>query len=139
MQKTRLGITVGLLGAIIYFSTLFGGLFVAIMLTIYVLLFEKNEWVRKNAVKAIIVFILFSIISTIIQLIPDIIACMNYIIGIWGGYISANLLTKIADAMLSLVNIFRNITLILLGIKALNQGTIYIKTVDKLIDKYMGE
>ena len=51
MQKTRLGISVGLLGAAIYFMGLFSGYLLAVLLAGYVLLFEENSWLRKNAVK----------------------------------------------------------------------------------------
>ena len=53
MQKTKLGISVGLLGAAIYFTGLFSGYLVAVLLAGYVLMFEENEWLRKNAVKAV--------------------------------------------------------------------------------------
>ena len=53
MQKTKLGISVGLLGAAIYFTSLFSGYLVPVILTGYVLLFEENDWLRKNAVKAV--------------------------------------------------------------------------------------
>lgn len=42
MQKTRLGISVGMLGAAIYLTGLFSGYLVAVLLTGYVLLFEEN-------------------------------------------------------------------------------------------------
>ena len=44
MQKTKLGISVGLLGAAIYFMGLFGGYLVAVLLAGYILMFEENEW-----------------------------------------------------------------------------------------------
>ncbi len=55
VQKTKLGISVGLLGAAIYFMGLFSGYMVAVLLAGYVLLFEENEWLKKSAVKAIAV------------------------------------------------------------------------------------
>ena len=54
MQKAKLGISVGLLGAAIYFTSLFSGYLVPVILTGYVLLFEENDWLRKNAVKAMV-------------------------------------------------------------------------------------
>lgn len=62
MQKTRLGISVGLLGAAIYFMGLFSGYLLAVLLAGYVLLFEENSWLRKNAVKAMSVMAVFSLL-----------------------------------------------------------------------------
>lgn len=53
MQKTKLGISVGLLGAIIYFTSLFGSSYlIAILLCGYILLVEDNPWLRKTSVKS---------------------------------------------------------------------------------------
>ena len=53
MEKTKLGISVGLFGAIIFAVALFGGYIPSILLVGYVLLMETNEWLRKSAVKAL--------------------------------------------------------------------------------------
>ena len=79
MQKTKLGISVGTLCAAIYFTGIFGGYFTAVFLAGYVLLVENNEWLRKNAVKAIVLMIIFSIVTAIINLIPDAISCVEHI------------------------------------------------------------
>ena len=59
MQKTRLGISVGLMGFITYFGCCFGGYIAAILLFGYILLVENNQWLRKTAVKAMILTIAF--------------------------------------------------------------------------------
>ena len=46
MQKSKLGISVGLLGALIYFAGLINPL-AMIVLVGYVLLKEENPWLRK--------------------------------------------------------------------------------------------
>lgn len=43
MQKTRLGISVGLMGFITYFGCCFGGYIAAILLFGYILLVENNQ------------------------------------------------------------------------------------------------
>lgn len=77
MQKTRLGISAGLLGAAIYFVGLFSGYLVAVVLTGYVLLFEENSWLRKSAVKAVFVMALFSLLITVLNLVPNAISFIN--------------------------------------------------------------
>lgn len=70
MQKTKLGITISGLAAAIYLTCLFGGYIPAIILTGYVLMVEENEWLRRNAVKAIVLMMIFSVFIYGINLIP---------------------------------------------------------------------
>ena len=71
MQKTRLGISVGMLGAAIYLTGLFSGYVVAVLMAGYVLLFEENSWLRRSAVKAVSLMVFFSFITVLINLIPN--------------------------------------------------------------------
>lgn len=138
MQKTKLGISVGLLGAAIYFTGLFSGYLVAVILAGYVLLCEDNEWLRKSAVKAVALMVFFSLLTILVNLIPDIIGCLDNLFGMFGGKFSINVLTCIVNMVVSALDIIKKILFVGLGIKALDQGTIAFPVVDRLINKYMG-
>ncbi len=137
MQKSKLGITVGLLGAAIYFSALFGGYMLTFVLAGYVLMFEENAWLRRSAVKAVIIMVMFSFLICVINLIPNAISFINNIVNIFNGYFTIAILSKIITALISGVNIFEIVLTLGLAMKALNQGTIVIPMVDSLISKYM--
>jgi len=138
MQKTRLGITVGLMGSAVYLISLFGGYLPAIVLVGYVLLFEENAWLRKNAVRAIAVLVLFSLISTLIHFIPDLINFIDDVFQVFNGNFNVAFLNKIVNVLISALNIIEKVLLLVLGVKALNQGSVSVPVVDKLTDKYMG-
>lgn len=108
MQKTKLGISVGLMGFITYLACYFGGYIVAILLFGYILLVENNQWLRKTAVKALILTITFSVLPAIIQLIPDAIEFIGKIVSLFGGNFHASIITGIINlltsAMGSLIN-----------------------------------
>ena len=137
MQKTKLGISVGLLGATIYFTSLFSGYLVPIVLTGDVLLFEENEWLKKNAVKAVALLASFSLLTTVIYLIPNAIGFIDNIFAIFNGNFNVTFLSKIVTAILSAIDIVEKILFVGLGLKALNQGSVSVPVVDKLINKYM--
>ena len=137
MQKTRLGISVGLLGAAIFFSGLFSGYLVAVILAGYVLLFEDNVWLRKSAVKAVATMMFFSLLVFVVNLIPNAIGFINDIVGVFNGNFSIVPLTKIVAAITSALDIFEKVLFIGLGLKALNQGSISIPIIDRLVNKYM--
>lgn len=137
MQKTKLGISVGLLGAAIYFTSLFSGYLVPVILTGYVLLFEENDWLRKNAVKAVSLTVFFSFVIVVINLIPNTISFINYIVSIFGGNFHIAFISNLVNAVTSAIDIIEKVLFIGLGLKALNQGSISVPVVDKLINKYM--
>lgn len=137
MQKTRLGISVGLLGAAIYFTGLFSGYLVPVIFTGYVLLFEENEWLKKNAVKAIALMAFFSLLAVAFNLVPNVITLIGNIAAAFGRNFGINMLTRIISAIIGAIDIIEKILFVALGLKALNQGSISVPIVDKLINKYM--
>lgn len=138
MQRTRLGISVGMLGAAIYLMGLFSGYLVAVLLTGYVLLFEENAWLKRSAVKAVSLMAFFSFITVLVNLIPDAMSCISYIASMFGGNFHASFISDLVSAVTSIIDIIEKLLFIALGLKALNQGTIAVPVVDKLISKYMG-
>lgn len=138
MKKTKLGISVGLLGAAIYFMGLFSGYLVVVLLAGYVLLCEDNEWLKKSAVKAVSVMALFSFLITVVNLVPNAISVIDYIVSMFGGNFYVAFLSNLVSAVVAVLNIIEKLVLLGLGVKALNQGTIAVPVVDNLINKYMG-
>lgn len=138
MQKTKLGISVGMLGAGLYFMGLFSGYMVTVLLAGYVLLCEENEWLKKAAVKAISVMVLFSFVSAIINLIPNAMSFIDSIVSMFGGNFYIAFISNLINAVVTALNVIEKLLLLGLGVKALNQGTIAVPVVDGLINKYMG-
>lgn len=137
MQGTKLGISVGMLGAAIYFTGLFSGYIVPVLLVGYVLMFEENGWLRRSAVKAISLMVFFSFIITVINLIPNAMNCINYLASMFGGSFHVGFISGLIGAVTSVIDIIEKLLFIGLGLKALNQGTIAVPVVDDLVSKYM--
>ena len=111
--------------------------FTAVFLAGYVLLVENNEWLRKNAVKTIVLMIIFSIVAAIINLIPDAMSCVEHIMSAMGLVFNENCLSNLVAAITSVIDICQKLLFIILGTKALNQETIHIPSVDRFINKYV--
>ena len=137
MQKTKLGITVGLMGAIIYFMGLISGYLLTVLLVGYVLLVEENLWLKKQGVKALLLMGCFSLASLAVGLIPDLLEIVNNIIGIFGGYISFNYVYNLIYLIRNVLNVVELVLFVLLGLKSFTQGTIQIPVVDNLVNKFM--
>lgn len=136
-MKSRLGISVGILGAMIYFSALFGGYTVVVLLVGYVLLFEESEWLKKSSVKATALMVFFSFLMSAIGLIPDFLGWINTLVSIFNGLFNYAKINSIINLLIQALDIIRTCLFILLGAKALNQQTIAVPFIDKLVDKYI--
>ena len=137
MQKTRLGVSVGMLGAAVCLSCLFGGYLSSIVLAGYILLFEENEWLKKNAIKAVVLMMSLSLLTVGIRLIPDAIGFIGSIFAVFGGSLHLSVVNGIIAVVLNAVDIIETVLFIILGVKALDQGSVSVPVVDKLISKYM--
>lgn len=135
MQKTKLGISVGTFGAAIFFSALFGGYLLTMILAGYVLFMEENVWLRKAGVKAVALMMGFSILSSFIGLIPDVMGIIDGIYTMFGGFFSVNLISGIVSAAGYVVNLLEKIVFLMLGFKAFTQGTVQVSVIDNLVNR----
>lgn len=137
MQKTKLGITVGALGAITFFAGFFGGYFAAIVLAGYALLFEENAWLKRSVVKAVVLMVFFSVTVAIINVIPDLLEFVGNIASVFNGNFSIIKVNQVVNVVVSGLNLVEKVLFLGLGVKALSQGTIVIPFIDKKVSKYI--
>lgn len=137
MEKTKLGISVGLFGALVFASALFGGYMSSIIILGYVLLFEANEWLKKSAVKAVATLVAFSFVTAVIGLVPDAINWVANVINTFGGNVRFEFINDVFSDIKGVISILKDLVFLGLIYKALNQGTIKLPVVDDLINKYM--
>lgn len=136
MKRTKLGISDALLCAAIYFTGLFSGYLVAILLTGYVLLFEENTWLKENAIRAVALMAVFSTLTTGIGLISNTFGILSRIISLAGENLSAGQLTQVTSLCTSLINLFEDILFLVLGFKALRHESITVTAVESIIIKH---
>ena len=65
-------------------------------------------------------------------------SCIDYIAAMFGGNFHIGFTSNLVSAVTSAIDIIGKLLFISLGVKALNQGTIIVPVVDKLVSKYMG-
>ena len=104
----------------------------------YILFVEKTEWLKKCVMKAVVLMLLYSLITTVIGLIPQLLSLSggeemlfgSYYLYLAGAY-------QIASVALVVLNLVRIGFFIALGIKALQEKSIAIPIVDSFINAYM--
>lgn len=137
MQKTRLGLSVGVLGAAVYLLGLFEGYLPVLLLAGYILLFENNGWLRRCAVKAIVLMCAFSFLNIIIGLIPDLLSTVGYIAAAFGGAFQLSAVSYLISAILRMISMMEKLLFVVLGYKALKQRTVVMPSVEKFISDHM--
>lgn len=135
MARSKIGIHVGLIGAAICFVALFGGFTPTLLLAGYVLLAEDNAWLRHTAIKAVALLCGIAFLTTILQLIPDCLGCIASLVSIFDGNFDYEKIRTIIKMLTQILAIIKTVMFLALGTKALNQGTVAIPFLDRLISE----
>ncbi|MBR3994189.1 MAG: hypothetical protein IKI97_02800 [Clostridia bacterium] len=138
MQKTKLGISVGVFGALLYAFGYFGGYLLTALLVGYVLFKEENLWLRRTAVKVVVLMIGFSLLSIVMGLLPEIISIVSNALNIVGVELSNSVFDNIWSILLTIIGLAEKAIFIVLGIMAFSQKTIRIPGIDNIVDKSIG-
>lgn len=114
MEKTKLGLPVRVMAAVIFFASLFGGYVPLILTAGYVLMREDNKWLRKSAFRAVFLMLLFSGIETVVGSVNEILSIIG---NIYDTFIQIPI--NFDDILISAISIVKTAVFIILGIKAL--------------------
>ena len=136
MQKTKLGMSVNLLAALVCLSPLVGGYVVMFGLALYILLAEKDEWLKKTAVKVLAVVFLFGAANVVLGLIPDVISVIDSIFGIFNRSFEIRFVNRLIYAVENILSFLRTILLIAMSLMALGQKAPEFKPVEDMVEKH---
>lgn len=134
MEKTKLGVSVGLVGALAFLLTYFSGYLAAILLVGYVLLCEDSSWLKKVCVKAIFLAVCFDVLQRLIGFIPDLLGWVGTLVGLFEEEFNYGVVSSILSLITRPISIFEACLFLILGLMALKQKTINIPFIDKLLD-----
>jgi len=134
-MKTKLGVSAGIVVAIAYLAGFFSGLLALIVITGYVFICEQNDWLRVNVMKALLIALFFSFLTSVIGLIPDCVNFLDDMFNLWDAYVSASFLSKLVSFLRTTINLVEKVLTLALALLALKQKTIKIGFIDKITDK----
>lgn len=123
MQKTKLGVNANILAGILFFLGFTGNSLIMFLACGYVLLCEKNDWLKKMAFKAVAVYLACSVGSSIISMV-------NTALDIPGAFIHGLSLGTITNVLINAINLIRYIMMGFMGLKAFKNQEIHIATID---------
>ncbi|MGN1480653.1 hypothetical protein [Porcipelethomonas sp.] len=126
MNKTKLGIPTGVMGAVIYFAALFGGYIPLFICAGYVLIKEENNWLRKNAFRAVFLMLLFSGMDMLVSSVNEILSIFG---NIFDTYIEIPI--NFDDILLSVITLTKTAVFVIFGVMALSRKHV---SADKAVD-----
>ena len=142
MEKTKLGISAAVMAAIVWLLGYYGGYTVAVIAIGYVLLAEESAFLKRTAVKVLAFMLAFSLLNTVIYLIPNMLSMVRSLIGIFS--LSAynemfynNWINRSAEFGASVLNILKMVVFLLMGIYSLFGKELKIPGLEQVLDKYL--
>lgn len=136
MLKTKLGISIALVGAAMYFLGAISFI-PAALLAGYVLIVEENEWLKRQAAKMIGVVVVFGVLSIAVGWIDDVV----YMLGIIVRWFSRDTYLSVPANLTTLcqyiITLAKEVFLLMMGFMALGMKNVKLGVVDKQLDKFM--
>lgn len=137
MEKTKLGIPVTVMAALVCLLGYYGGYVIAGVAVGYVLLVEQNAWLKKSALKVLSLLLCFSVASTVIYLIPNIVSMIESLAFIFTEEYFEGSYYRVFEFFSSLLNLLKTVLFVLMGCFWLAGKDLKIPVLDKLLDKLL--
>lgn len=138
MEKTKLGLKASLVAALCFILAYFGGYVIAPIAMAYVLICEENKWLKRMAVKAVLVMISFTVLSYAIDFLPDILDWFMDLVRIFKsdfGYTVTGTVSRILAFLNDSLYLVKLVVYILLVIFAAFGRSVRLPLIDKICDK----
>ena len=130
--RTRLGITVGMLGAAIYVPALISPVVLG-LLAIYVLFLEENHWLKASAIKAVICYLGFFVVFQVIDGINYFLSIINRMMSMVHWYPDLSFPGSITDAL----SICRIVFFLVVAFGALKMRDLRMDRIDEFVETHM--
>ncbi|MBQ8625830.1 MAG: hypothetical protein IJ419_06700 [Agathobacter sp.] len=139
MEKTKLGISTALLGALACLACYYGGITATLLVVGAILILENDEWLKKTCVRAAVLVFLFLLTSSIIYILPNIVSCISSTLGLFEIPFYIEILSKITSWLSTLLDLLEKIVFLGLALLALMKVNVHIPVLDNFIDKHLNK
>ena len=136
MIKTKLGISNFLLAAIIYLLGLFSNTVALVVAVGYVLIREDDAWLRKGALKAIILHLVILVLQCVVAFMPDLLGLLNSFLNIFKVNVNFGFISSVKAFLNNSLDILRTVLFFLLALFALLGKNIPSPVVEGMAEKH---
>ena len=134
MEKAKLGIAYNVLAAIVCLLGYYGGYVITGIFTIAVLLTEENPWLKKYCVKTLLLMLTFSVLYTVIGLIPTFLELVYTGAGIAGINLYFSAVENVFSLLRQIIDLGEMVLFILMAIFALAKKNFKLPVIEKLVN-----
>lgn len=133
MERTKIGLTVPVTGALAFVVFLFGGYVAGLLFTGYILLCEENVQLRKNALLAIFAAVTVSLVGAVINFLPDVVNVFESFLNLLTLNVHVPFVDSFANFLYYILNVVKPILFVGLAVLAWQNKPVKLAILDKLI------
>ena len=137
MNKTRLGISVGLMAALVWLLGLYAGWVALVLVVGYVMVAEESMWLKKQALRAVAIFLMFAILGTALNVIPNLLGLVSDFAQFARVYLNFTRINNLFYLLGTIVSMAKTYLILVLSILMLFGKNFKIPLVDSFIDKLL--
>lgn len=138
MEKTKLGISVCLMGALVFLSG-YAGLMVIALIAGYVLLKEENAKLKKYAAYTIALYVGFTLLSICIGAVSNVFSILNFKSWMYNVDVISTIysfITAILSTLSTIVSLAEKVAFGLFAVCAILDKDVKIAPLDKFLEKH---
>jgi len=134
MEKTKLGLPVGIVGAAAFLLFHFGGFTPGLLLLGYILLCETDTGLKNTALTAAALALAFSLVNALIGLLPSVVNLFTSLLGIFTVNVNTWLLDSIFNFFYQAVSLLKTVVMLAMAFLAFKGKVFEIPFLKKLFD-----
>ena len=134
MEKSKLGISIGLFSAFMFLSG-YLGLTVLVLLAGYILIREESAVLKKNAVSTVVLYLAFAALSLCVGLLSNFVSLANF--GNWMyGFGFYSVTSNFISTLNTLISIAEKVVFGLFALFALSGKEVKVPVISKFVEKH---
>lgn len=135
MEKTKLGLSVGIVGAATYLLYQFGGYTPALLLVGYILLCETDAGLKRTALTATVIALGYSLLNYVVYLLPNMTGLLTSFLNIFGVYPELYIIDRIFNFLGSVAGFLKGLLMVFLAGASLLSKPVELPFLKKLISE----
>jgi len=133
MERTKLGVSIPVMGALTFVVFLAGGYVAGLLLLGYILLCEENTDLKKTAVTALLITVGLSLVSILISFLPDVVDVFESFLSMFGVYLGGGFIDTFFNFLYRIFNVVKTAVLVVFAALTMMGKPVRLSFIDKLI------
>ena len=133
MEKTKLGLSTSILGAAAFLVFHFGGYVAGLLLVGYILIRETDLDLRISAVTALMLSLAFSLVNTLVGLLPNVVGIFESLLYIFDVYLGIEVINDVFNFFYNVISLAKTVIFLLLAVFTLVGKPIRLPFIKKML------